>query len=185
MPALHPYIKKRWQEEKKVEGIVLPALKRLSEAFYNIKEDFDQWKEIRVSTSIVDATDLPFKKWKPAKHWIGIGISGHDAYDYSGEVVGIHPDKQEIVLASRLDEIYSGETRASGISHAGVFYLTYFEGIMQAFDCGELAEYCPFPYYLDEEDTEENEEAFEWELEQQCLISDFLEDVTFRDVVEI
>lgn len=155
MPTLHPYIKKRRQEDKKFEEIVLPALKRLSEAFYNIKEDFDQWKEIRVSTSIVASDDLPFKEWKPAKHWIGIGISGKDAYDYSGEVVGIYPDKQEIVLASRLGDIYSGETRESSIPHSGLFYLTYFESLMNVVDSGKLANDCPFPYYLDAENSEE------------------------------
>lgn len=185
MPALHPYIKKRRQEDKKFEEIILPALEKLSKQFYEIKREFEEWQESDFSTRIVDSTDIPFKKWIRGKEWIGVGLSGNDAYDYSGRVVGILPNEREMVLSALLDDIYTGETKASFLSHAGLFYLTYFESLMKAFDSGELAEYCPFPYYLDAEDIEENEEAFEWELEQQCLISDFLQDVTFRDVVEI
>jgi len=179
MKTIHPYIKKKLQEEKEYQEIIFPAVKKISEYFYLIKERFEKWQKE------TPEIEIPFKKWESGKTHIGIGLSGNDAYDYSGQLVSFRLSDSERVLNSLLSEVYTGEKRASFVPHSGIFYLSYLDSIVEMFAFGELAKYCPFPYYLNEEFTEENEKAFDWEFFQEYLISKFLEDVTFRDVVEI
>lgn len=179
--TLHFFVKKRLEETPEYRKLAPEILETLSNECFSIQKIYEQWKED--SRLYIPSSALPFKCWQKANEWIGKGVNGKNVYDYSGELKPIYPSEVEKLLTMKLEDVYTGEKEASFVSRCGWFYWDYAQSIIS--HCADrIHEYCPYPYYLDIEETQENEEAFSWELEQLCLLETFFDNVLFCDIVE-
>lgn len=145
-----------------------PVLKALSDQLYEIEKTF------------YEENFSAFYFLQPNKEWIGIGISGHDAYDYSGKLVPFSDVNQ--LLQSPISDVYTGNWKASHVSGMGRFYESIEDCLRETAE-ETIRENNPYPYFLDEDCTQEYEVAYDWELEMEVLAEAIYDHLTFSQVV--
>ena len=112
-------------------------------------------------------------KWVNEPEYLGIGISGFDAYDYSGSLEKF--DDIHEIEDMTFHQVYTGKSKPSFESHQGLYFETYNDFIIEQI-YSYFLENCPLSLYLDEEKEIENDDFFDWVLEHEYACSNYIED---------